>query len=256
MSDNFIWYELMTTDVEAARAFYGAVVGWNLSEGGKPGMPYTVVSAGTRGVGGIMALSTAALETGARPAWMGYIGVDDTDARTRRVAAAGGRILREPADIPDVGRFAVVADPGGAAFMLLTPFPRADMPPPAEPGTPGTFGWNELYAGNGEEAAFAFYSQQFGWASDELMDMGPMGKYRIFSVDGVQCGGMMDKPADMPAAAWAFYINVDGIDAVVANVHANGGKVLMGPHQVPGGRWIIQGADPQGAHFAAVSPNR
>jgi hypothetical protein len=256
MSDNFIWYELMTTDVEAAKAFYAAVAGWRMSEGGKPGMPYTVVSAGERGVGGIMGLSAESLAGGARPAWMGYIGVADTDAHARRIAEAGGRILREPADIPDVGRFAVVADPGGAAFMLLTPLPRADVPPPAEAGTPGTIGWRELYAGNGEEAAFAFYSQQFGWATDELMDMGAMGKYRLFSIDGVQSGGMMDKPAEMPVAAWAFYINVDGIDAAVSRVDANGGKVLMGPHEVPGGQWIIQGTDPQGAYFAAVSPRR
>lgn len=107
MADNFIWYELMTTDVDAAKAFYGAVVGWTMSEGGKPGMPYTLVSAGPGGVGGVMALSADALDGGARPAWMGYIGVGPVlcglDASDRRrlsqrqgvsAPSAGPAILR------------------------------------------------------------------------------------------------------------------------------------------------------------------
>jgi hypothetical protein len=81
-----------------------------------------------------------------------------------------------PDDIPNVGRFAMLADPGGAMFYLLTPFPREDVPPPAEPTTPGLVSWHELYSSIGEEAAFAFYSGQFGWETVELMDMGPMGK--------------------------------------------------------------------------------
>ena len=93
-----------------------------------------------------------------------------------------------PDDIPNVGRFAMLADPGGAMLYLLTPFPREDVPPPAEPTTPGLVSWHELYSSIGEEAAFAFYSGQFGWKTVELMDMGPMGNYRIFGADGVQMG--------------------------------------------------------------------
>ncbi|MDB6164024.1 MAG: glyoxalase [Xanthomonadaceae bacterium] len=256
MSDNFIWYELMTTDVAAARKFYSAVVGWEMSEGGQPGMPYTIVSAGTRGVGGIAALSTEAGDAGTPPAWMGYIGVDDTDATARRVADAGGRVLRAPDDIPQVGRFAVVADPGGAAFMLLAPLPRDDVPQAPEQGTPGTIGWHELYAGNGQQAAFAFYSALFGWTTVDEMDMGAMGKYRTFAIDGTSRGGMMDKPTEMPVASWGYYFNVDGLDAAMTRITVNRGKVLMGPHEVPGGSWIVQATDPQGAHFALVSLRR
>jgi len=250
--DTFIWYELMTPDVEGAKAFYAAVVGWTMSEGGQPGMPYTIVSAATHGVGGIMALP----RTDAPPGWFGYVGVRDTDAMTQRIADAGGRVLRAPDDIPNVGRFAVVADPGGAAFLLLTPTPRADEPPKPAAGTTGTIGWHELYAGNGQEAAFAFYSKLFGWTTVEEMDMGEMGKYRIFAIDGVQAGGMMDKPPQTPAAAWGFYVNVDGIDAAIGRITANGGKVLMGPQEVPGGSWIVQAMDPQGVSFALVSSRR
>jgi len=250
--DTFIWYELMTPDVEGAKAFYAAVVGWTMSEGGQPGMPYTIVSAATNGVGGIMALPAK----DAPPGWFGYIGVRDTDAMAQRIVDAGGRVLRAPDDIPKVGRFAVVADPGGAAFMLLTPTPRADEPVKPAAGTAGTIGWHELYAGNGQEAAFAFYSKLFGWTSVEEMDMGEMGKYRIFAIDGVQAGGMMDKPSQTPAAAWGFYVNVDGIDAAIARITANHGKVLMGPQEVPGGSWIVQATDPQGVNFALVSARR
>lgn len=250
--DTFIWYELMTPDVDGAKAFYSAVVGWTLSEFEGSGMPYTIVSAGTQGIGGIMALPAK----DAPPAWFGYIGVGDTDAMARRIVDAGGRVLRAPDDIPQVGRFAVMADPGGAAFMLLTPLPRDDVPPKPDPGTTGTVGWHELYAGDGQAAAFAFYSKLFGWTTVEEMDMGDMGKYRIFAIDGAQAGGMMDKPPQMPVGAWGFYFNVDGIDAAIERITANGGKVSMGPQEVPGGSWIVQATDPQGVNFALVSPRR
>lgn len=252
----FIWYELMTSDQDAAEAFYRGVVGWEMADAGQPGMRYTILSAGDRGMGGLMALPAEACEAGARPGWLGYVGVPDTDGAAKRIVEAGGAIHRGPHDIPDVGRFAVVADPGGAVFQLLTPLPREEAPPPAEPGTPGLVGWHELYSGIGQDAAFGFYSSQFGWETLDLMDMGPMGKYRIFGTDGVAMGGMMDKPADAPASVWGFYVNVDGLDAAVERIEKGGGQVLMGPHEVPGGSWIVQAVDPQGAAFALVSPTR
>jgi uncharacterized protein len=252
----FIWYELMTTDQDAAEAFYRAVVGWNMADAGQPGMRYTILSAGDRGMGGLMALPAEAREAGARPGWLGYVHVPDTDAAARRIVAAGGAIHRAPDDIPDVGRFAVVADPGGAVFQLLTPLPREDVPPPLPPMTPGLVSWHELYSSIGQEAAFAFYADQFGWETTELMGMGEMGQYRIFAAGNGPMGGMMDKPADVPASAWAFYVNVDGIDAAVQRIEHNGGQVTMGPHEVPGGSWIVQATDPQGAAFALVSATR
>ena len=254
--NDFIWYELMTTDQPAAEAFYRAVAGWEMADAGQPGMRYTILSAGTRGVGGIMKLPAEACEAGAKPGWTGYIGVADTDAEARRIVESGGSIHRGPDDIPDVGRFAVVADPGGAVFQLLTPLPREQEPPPMDRKALRQIGWHELYAGNGQERAFAFYDAHFGWSTLDLMDMGEMGKYRIFGADGVPFGGMMDKPADTPTSAWAFYVNVDGIDAAVERIKANRGQVLMGPHEVPGGTWIVQALDPQGANFALMSPTR
>jgi predicted enzyme related to lactoylglutathione lyase len=116
--------------------------------------------------------------------------------------------------------------------------------------------WHELYSSLGDKAAFDFYSGQFGWETMHEMDMGPMGTYRIFGADGVQMGGMMNKPDNIPASHWGFYVNVDAIDAAAERVKAEGGQVLMGPHEVPGGSWIVQCVDPQGVNFALVSLTR
>jgi len=258
MADNFIWYELMTSDQDAAAAFYTAVVGWTAADQTMAELVfrYTILSVGERGVAGLMALTDEMKAGGATPGWMGVIGVPDTDAEAERIATEGGAVHMGPDDIPNVGRFAVVADPGGTIYQIMTPLPREEEPAPVARMTPGHVGWHELYAANGEEAAFAFYSAHYGWTTADSLDMGPMGQYRIFAAGGEPIGGMMNKPADMPAGAWGFYFAVDGLDAAVERVTANGGKILMGPHEVPDGSWIVQALDPQGANFALVSSTK
>jgi hypothetical protein len=249
----FIWYELMTSDAEAAKTFYRAVVGWETQDLGGPHAGYTILNAAGRGVGGMMILPDEACEKGAEPGWVGYVGVEDADAATWAAERAGGRILRAPADIPEVGRFSVIADPGGAVFMVLTPIPRDDVPPTPPRMTPGHIGWHELYAEDGE-AAFHFYSDLFGWTESSVMDMGAMGTYRLWSPDGGEAvGGMMTRPAQMPKPAWLFYFVVDSADAAAGRIRANGGQVINGPMDVPDGSRIVQGLDPQGGMFALVS---
>ena len=260
MADKFIWYELMTTDQDAAVDFYSHVVGWTAAdhENSTPdGMRYVVLSAGARAVGGVFQLTDEMRAGGARPGWVGYVEAADTDAKAKEVVSAGGSLLMQPGDIPNVGRFAMAADPGGAPFYLLTPQPQEGAPPPpADPAAPGIVSWHELYSSVGEKAAFAFYSGLFGWETVTEMPMGEMGSYRIFGRGDVQMGGMMDKPENVPVSAWAFYVNVEGIDAAVERVKAKGGQIVTGPMEVPGGSWIVQGIDPQGANFALVSPTR
>ena len=259
MADKFIWYELMTSDLDPALDFYRTVVGWTTSEAEQPDMRYVIWNASDRGIGGAMQLTDAMREGGAVPAWLGYIHVEDTDAKAEAIAADGGKILMQPGDIPNVGRFALVADRGGAAFYLLTPRPRDGdgPPPPLDQYAPGNCGWHELYAADGEKSAIDFYGGQFGWTTASEMDMGEMGTYRIFATGGEDgVGGMMDKPAQMPAGAWQYYFNVDAIDAAAERVKAGGGQVIMGPMEVPNGMWVLQGLDPQGAHFALVAPRR
>jgi uncharacterized protein len=250
----FVWYELMTSDAQAAQAFYTQVVGWSAKDAGMPGMAYTICSVGTAMVSGMMAITPEMRAMGIQPGWSGYVGVPDVDATARHVTALGGAVHRPPEDIPGVGRFAVVADPQGAVLVLFKGTGQPDQTPVA-PGAPGTFGWHELHAGDGA-AAFAFYAQLFGWTKTRAMDMGPMGVYQIFATGGADVGGMMTKMPDSPMPLWLYYIRVDAIDAAMARVTQNGGKVLMGPHEVPGNDWILQCLDPQGAMFALVAPKR
>ena len=251
----FIWAELLTTDTGAAQKFYTEVIGWNAADSGQPGMDYTILDAAGTGVAGLMAIPADAAAGGISPNWGAYVCVDDVDASAQAYTDNGGTICREPSDIPGIGRFAVVADPHGAMLSIMTPLPMEPSPPSPPAGTPGHVGWHELYAGDGEEA-FGFYQKLFGWEKSQAMDMGAMGVYQLFSEHGTDVGAMMTKPAQIPAAHWQLYFNVPAIDAALERVTATGGKVLMGPAEVPGPAWIIQCTDPQGAHFSLVAPVR
>jgi len=215
---------------------------------------YTLFSMGSTMVGGLMPIPEDARKMGVRPAWMGYIGVDDVDAYAARVKAAGGAVHRAPQDIPGVGRFAVVGDPTGAGFILFRGSSEQAPTPPA-PGTPGHIGWHELHAGDGP-AAFAFYSSLFGWTKTEAMDMGPTGVYQMFATGGETVGGMMTKAPEVPMPFWLNYFNVEAIDAAIERIKQHGGQISNGPMEVPGGLWIVQALDPQGAMFALVAPKR
>jgi predicted enzyme related to lactoylglutathione lyase len=240
---SFGWYELTTAEPEAAEAFYKAVVGWG-SHKFSDEMPYTVLTAGGLGVAGVASPQAEYEPSG----WIGYVMVEDTDAAADGVKQAGGSVHYGPDDIPGVGRFAVTSDPQGVAFNLMTPVGMESEFPPA--GSVGTIGWRELHTTDWEKA-FGFYSGQFGWAKSQAMDMGPMGTYQLFSDGGVDVGAMMNSP-NMPKPTWLFYFRVDSIEAAIERIKTAGGQVLMGPHEVPGGDWIVQGSDPQGVMFALV----
>ena len=248
----FIWYELMTGDPKAAETFYQNVVGWKTTDSGMADRSYTIIHAGETQMGGI--LGTPPQAAGTPPNWSGYVGVDDVDAFAGRVKHAGGALIYGPEDIPAVGRFAVASDPGGAMFVLF--HGSSDMQPVTPPpNTPGRVGWHELMAADGEKA-WEFYSSLFGWKKLDAMDMGPMGKYQLFATGEAMDGGMLTKPPGIPHPFWMFYFNVDAVDAAAERVKANGGKIRMGPAEVPGGTWILQCLDPQGAVFALMSPKR
>jgi uncharacterized protein len=249
----FVWYDLMTTDTKAAEAFYAKVVGWEIKDSGMPGRYYGILSMGGTMVGGLMPIPDD-VPKDVQPAWKGYIGVEDVDLFAPRVTAAGGVIHRAPTDIPGVGRFAVAADLHGASFILFKS--NTDQTPtPAPMGALGHVGWRELHAGDGA-SAFAFYSGLFGWTKDQAMDMGAMGIYQTFKTAGEQGGGIMTKMPQEPRPFWLYYFNVDAIDAAMRRVTDAGGRIINGPMEVPGERWIVQGFDPQGAMFALLAAKR
>ena len=248
----FIWYEVMTDDTKACADFYKNVIGWNAADFPmQDGSDYTVFSQGETMVGGLMKIPPEACAMGVKPCWSGYIAVDDVDAEAKRIVAAGGKITREPADIPNVGRFAVAADPGGAIFLIFKP--SSDETPTAHPPmAPGFIGWHELYAGN-LDREWDFYAKLFGWTKAQSMDMGAMGVYQTFAINGVESGGMMKRPSEMPASFWNYYLGVDSVAAAAERATKKGAKVIRGPLEVPGGAWIIQALDPQGAFFSLIS---
>jgi hypothetical protein len=255
MANAFFWYDLMTTDVRAAQTFYCDVVGWGAQDSGVADHGYTLFTVNGQGMLGLMTIPEDAKKMGARPAWMGYIAVDDVDAAAAKLKSLGGTIHKPTTEVPGVIRFAVVADPQGASFLIAKGLSKDAMPTMA-PGTPGTVGWHELYAKDGKEA-WPFYEKMFGWTKADAMDMGPMGVYQLFKTGGNDAvGGMMTKPEHIPMPFWGFYVNVPAIDAAAERVTKGGGKVVNGPMEVPGGQWIVQCMDPQGAFFALVALKR
>jgi uncharacterized protein len=247
----FFWYDLMTSDTKAAENFYRKVIGWDAKDSGSPDHQYTLLSKGPNMVGGLMPIPKESCDNGVGPCWNGYIAVDDVDAYAAKVKAAGGSVHRAPEDVPGILRFAVVADPYGAVFIIFKGFSTEEAAPVAA-GTPGHVGWHELMAGD-REGAFAFYSGLFGWTKADAVET-PMGPYQTFAAGGAPVGGMMTKMPQSPQPYWLYYFNVATLDAAVARAKAGGGQVCLDPMQVPGGSWIAQCRDPQGAMFAMVGP--
>ncbi len=246
----FVWHECMAADPDGAQAFYCGVAQWGVQPAQMPELDYRMFTAGGMPVAGLMALPQEAREAGAPPHWLGYISVGDVDATAARVRALGGQVPVGPTEIPGVLRFAIVTDPDGAAFGVFK-WTGEDTGEPPPPGLPGHIGWNELYVKDWQ-AVFPFYAELFGWTKGESFDMGPMGTYQLFNHGSRSIGGMMNRPPQMPASAWLYYFNTPDIDAAVSRVGAGGGKIVNGPMQVPGGDWIAQAIDPQGAFFALL----
>jgi predicted enzyme related to lactoylglutathione lyase len=114
----FSWNELLTTDPEGAKEFYGQLFGWTTQDWPMDGFNYTIVKAGDTDVGGIMPIPPHA--TGMPPTWGAYVTVDDVDATAALAEKLGGKICIPPTDIPTVGRFAVIQDPQGAMLSAIT----------------------------------------------------------------------------------------------------------------------------------------
>jgi predicted enzyme related to lactoylglutathione lyase len=160
----FIWYDQMSNDLPGAEKFYSKVVGWTIAPNTMNAQRYSLLQAGETMVGGLMPIPEEAAKMGARPAWMGYIAVDDVKAYADKVKAAGGAIHRPPTEIPNVGTFAIAGDPSGAGFLLFKG--NSDQAPAQDPTKPGHIGWHELHGGD-PESSFAFYSGLFGWRGDQ-----------------------------------------------------------------------------------------
>jgi predicted enzyme related to lactoylglutathione lyase len=252
---SFIWYELLTPDPDGAKAFYDAVIGWDIEPEPSGEMDYRMIRRGDGGrAGGVMRLTGEMRAHGAQPTWLGYIAVDDVDSSVAAIEQAGGKPLMPAFDVPDVGRIGLVADAQGVPFYVMRPIPPAGDEGKASdvfsPDQPGRVSWNEL-ATSDLTAAKQFYPAQFGWTLGDIMPMGDLGDYQFITHHGVPLGAMMTAAPGNPPR-WRFYFRVADVDAANQAVEAAGGTVIHGPQEVPGGDRILIGTDPQGAEFAVV----
>jgi len=246
----FVWHEVLTTDPKAAAAFYSKVVGWK-AEKWPENPSYTLLV--TKGVpmAGLMEMPDEVKAMGVPPNWITYIGTPDVDETADQIGELGGEVLKEPTEVPGVGHFVIAKDPHGAVFAAFTPNqgPKDDMTP-----TLGDFSWHELVSGDWP-SAFDFYRGLFGWEKTDAMEMGPeLGTYQMYGMRGVTLGGMFTKPASMPAPPhWMPYAMIPDSKKAAGIIAKLGGTILNGPMEVPGGDWIVQAMDPQGAAFAVHS---
>jgi len=247
-----LWYELMTTDMKAAEAFYRDVVGWKTAPFEGAGQPYTMftrTSNTSTSVGGVM---TKPADVQAPPFWAMYIGVPRLEEAVEQIKKHGGRAHTEVISVPDVGRMRLMEDPQGAVFYIMEPS-SGEQRPETEPQI-GEASWHELMTTDWR-AALKFYEEVFHWQPAEAMDMGEMGTYQMFKRPIGTIGGMMNKPAQMADVPphWQIYFRVPDVHAAAERIKARGGTVLNGPMEVPGGDWVLNAMDPQGAAFGLHS---
>ena len=259
MADDFIWYELVTHDMDKAVDFYKNVVGWEIKDSGMPDIRYMIFGRDGKDVGGIMTWAAAGVP-GMPAEWMGHIHTAKLDQELKAVIADGGMVIKPAQDIPGVGRFAVVLDPQKVKYLLFEPG-RQYTPPRLDQMAVGNVGWHELLTDDAAKA-FDYYSKHYGWQKDYAHDMGAMGIYQTFRTDKpLYTGGMMSikNGSGMPEGIhpqWKFYFTVDDLDAAQKRVMAAGGKVVMPPMDVPGGSRVLQAVDDQGCSFALMQgPN-
>jgi uncharacterized protein len=241
-----VWYELMTTDVPAAEAFYRNVVGWTSAPFEGSPDPYTIFKRGGQmQVAGLMKRPT---DMNMPPFWAMYVAVPKLEDAVAHINRLGGGELSPVIEVPTIGRLQMMRDPQGAAFYIIQPTSTEERPEAAP--EVGEASWHELMTTDAP-AAMRFYNQVFGWEPSEAMDMGELGKYQMFNRPHGMIGGMMNKPPAMAQVPphWLIYFRVPDINVAAERIKANGGQIINGPMEVPGGDWVLNALDPQGSAF-------
>ena len=254
-----IWYELMVPDPAKVAPFYKAVLGWEIPERGNPmpnGSEYREIGRSSGGAqGGVLTLTAEMIEQGAQPAWLAYWHVDDVDSTVEQVTRMGGNLLMAAMTMAGIGRMAMVSDPQGAPFYVMTPSPPADNPDATSdafnPDTPGHAAWNELNT-DAAIAQIEFYTTLFDWrvAGEMPMPGDHIYKFLNHAEIGIGAIGSM-KPEGMPSS-WLPYFRVADINTAMTAIEATGGTIMHGPHEVPNDDHIIVATDPAGAAVGFV----
>jgi uncharacterized protein len=237
----FCWPELLTTDRDGAKKFYTSLFGWTFQDNPTgPATAYTIFKLGGRDVAGCFQM-TAEME-GMAPNWMSYVAVESADRAAQKAKQLGGRVTKEPFDVPEVGRMAALQDPSGAHFCL---WQSSKHPGVGVLDEPGALCWTELLTADPGKAA-PFYTQLFGWKDEAWPGPKP---YTVFKNGDKMTAGMMRKPPEMGEAPsrWMPYMQVEACDRSAARAQQLGAAIVMPPTDIPEvGRFAIV-SDPQGA---------
>jgi predicted enzyme related to lactoylglutathione lyase len=253
----FVWHDLNTKDAEGAKRFYSELFNWSFDKSDNG--PYLHIKAGAEMIGGIRQMDAGEHTP---TSWLGYVDVDDVAACVAAITKNGGKVHMPTTSMPNVGTFAVVADPTGAVFApWKSARPGEDREPTGKPAV-HTFCWDELLTNDAEKVA-RFYPAVFAWGI-EKMDMGAMGTYTLFKRTGVKddkgadknAGGMMQSPPDAPHPPfWLAYVAVSDAAATVEKAKRLGGSVMAGPMEIPNvGKFAVL-LDAQKAAFAILQPS-
>ena len=255
-----IWFELTTSDQGKAQAFYEKIAGWKVSTSpvAEHGGYRMATAPDGQGVAGIMKPPPG---IDGIPGWVIYFASDDVDAMAEKVKQLGGQVHFGPMDIPEIGRFATVADPQGVAFQIMKGSSPEDSTAfmMSEPGSAASVGhgvWVEL-ATPDPDAAFDFYGKLFGWVKGGSMPMGDMGEYAFIGRGGDdRIGAIMPSKTTGAPEHWNWYVHVPDIDAAIDTVTSNGGSVRQEPMEIPGGSYSANIADAEGQPVGLVGPRK
>jgi predicted enzyme related to lactoylglutathione lyase len=239
----FCWSELTSTDQEAAKAFYGALFGWQAED-----IPvgenehYSMQRVDGKRVAAIAAQPQQQADAGVPSLWNSYVSVKDADATAERAKELGAHVHAGPFDVFTAGRMAVIQDPQGAFVMLWQPGETigAELV-----NAPGALVWNELQSPD-VDASASFYTALFGWKVEQFPAMEE--RYLGIDNDGAGNGGIRDLVPPSPPN-WLTYFGTPDIDEGIAKVGELGGMVLAGPIDIQMAKIAVV-ADPQGAVFA------
>ena len=239
------WVDLATTDTEAAKRYYGELFGWSYDD--MPvdgGGTYTMARLGDASVGALAELREEERSIGVPPHWNNYVTVENVDATAAHVPELSGNVLAEPFDVMTAGRMAVIQDPTGATLCLWTP---RDNIGATRVNEPGCLTWNDLMSTD-PAAAREFYGGLFGWRYELMGGSGDDAYWICFNGDRPN-GGLMKTQMEGVPSFWHPYFAVKSAGAAKEQIESGGGRVFMGPQDVPQGRFVVA-SDPQGAMFA------
>jgi uncharacterized protein len=238
----FSWVDLQTSDQDAAKSFYSDLLGWEYED--VPigdGASYSMAKLQGHSVAAIGPLQGEEMPSH----WNCYVTVADADASAARAKELGATLLAEPFDVFDAGRMAAFADPQGA---VLSVWQAKENIGAGLVNAPGALAWNDLISPD-VAAAAPFYRELFDWQVEEVP--GAEGQYWSITNAGHSNGGMMPMPPG-GHPAWNLYFAVEDVDATVARARELGADLVMGPMDVPNGRFAVI-RDPQNAVFSILS---